>query len=96
MGVPAVLDFRDVGRLPLSESVPVDAKKERMRFDFLDSVNAQSLFGIGDQLPEYSTRYLIKSAAWLLTLASEGMQKYFRQFCILNHVSLGVYEAKGG
>lgn len=41
-------------------------------------------------------QYLIKSAAWMLTLASDGICRYFLQFWILNHVSLGVSEANGG
>ena len=39
---------------------------------------------------------MMRSAAELLTLASNGIQKYFLQFCILNQVYFGVSEANGG
>lgn len=40
--------------------------------------------------------FLIKSAACGLTSASFGMTRYFLQFCILCHVSLGSSDANGG
>ncbi len=45
---------------------------------------------------ESDISFLIKSTACGLTSASLGMTKYFLQFWILCHVSLGSSEAKGG
>lgn len=96
LGVPTALYVWDVWRLPLSQFGPVYACKERMDFDLLDPVDAQSFLRICYQFPNSLYGYLMRSAAALLTVASAGMQKYFLQFCILNQVYRGVSEAKGG
>ena len=76
--------------------VPIDTSKKWMSLDLFNSMNSQSFFRISNQFSVLIYIYLIKSAAAALTLASDGIQKYLRQFWILYQVYLGVSEAKGG
>lgn len=96
LSVPTVLDLRYIRWFSLSEFLPVDACEERMSFDLFNSIDSQSIFRICNELSNLVFVYLMRSTAWMLTLASWGITKYFLQFWILYHVYLGVSEAKGG
>ena len=49
--IQTVFHLRYVWRLPISDLIPVDAHKERMRLDLFDSVDSQPLLRISYQLP---------------------------------------------